>query len=93
MINEWDQSQSDIKHVMNHSIKFHLHMIWYEHFTRLGSQSLKQNPKMSKKQNKIWISDANQLDLHQSPQDDHRKQIPINGLTIDSLMVIGNNCQ
>jgi hypothetical protein len=25
-------------------------MIWYEHFTRHRSQSLKQNPKMSKQQ-------------------------------------------
>ena len=40
---------------MNHSIKFHIHMIWYEHFTRHGSQVVKQRPKNAKQQSKISI--------------------------------------
>ena len=33
IINEWDQSQDEVKHVKNHSTKFHLHMIRHENFT------------------------------------------------------------
>ena len=33
IINEWDQIQDEVKHVKNHSTKFHLHMIRNENFT------------------------------------------------------------
>ena len=55
MINEWDRIQNEVKHVKNHSTKFHLHMIRNENFTRHVSRSLKKNPKMTKQQTKIPI--------------------------------------
>ena len=33
MINEWDQSQNEVKHVKNQSTKFQLHVIRHENFT------------------------------------------------------------
>ena len=55
MRNEWDQSQSEAKHVKKHSTKFHLHMIRDEDFTRYVSELLKKNPKMTKQQSKMSI--------------------------------------
>ena len=55
MRNEWDQSQSEAKHVKKHSTKFHLHMIRDEDFTSYGSQSLKQGSQNGKQQTKIPI--------------------------------------
>jgi hypothetical protein len=56
--------------------------------TRCQSMDLYQSPET--KQNKD--TRCQPMDLYQSPRNDHRKQLPIAGLTIDSSQETNNKC-